>query len=72
MFRPAGATAYTATKAAQAAMASQLAVELARLKICVNAVCPGQTLTNIRESTLIRNREGAAWPVTLSGRAIFR
>lgn len=64
VFTTGGATAYTATKAAQAAMASQLAVELARFKIRVNAVCPGQTRTNIRESTWIRNREGAAWPIT--------
>lgn len=64
VFTTGGATAYTATKAAQAAMASQLAIELARFKIRVNAVCPGQTRTNIRENTWIRNREGAAWPIT--------
>ena len=64
VFTTGGATAYTATKAAQAAMASQLAIELGRFKIRVNAVCPGQTRTNIRESTWIRNREGAAWPIT--------
>jgi NAD(P)-dependent dehydrogenase (short-subunit alcohol dehydrogenase family) len=64
VFTTGGATAYTATKAAQAAMASQLAVERARFKIRVNAVCPGQTRTNIRESTWFRNREGAAWPIT--------
>ena len=60
-FSTGGATAYTATKAAQAAMASQLAIELGRYKIRVNAVCPGHTKTNIRESTWIRNREAAQW-----------
>lgn len=62
-FTTPGATAYTATKAAQAAMASQLAVELGKFHIRVNAVCPGATETNIRESTFVRNREISAWPV---------
>jgi NAD(P)-dependent dehydrogenase (short-subunit alcohol dehydrogenase family) len=63
VFTTGGATAYTATKAAQAAMASQLAIELARYGIRVNAVCPGHTRTNIKESTIMRNRELAQWPL---------
>lgn len=63
VFSTGGATAYTATKAAQAAMASQLAIELGRFGIRVNAVCPGHTRTNIRESTTMRNREIAQWPL---------
>ena len=62
VFSTGGATAYSATKAAQAAMASQLAIELGRFKIRVNAVCTGHTRTNIRESTWMRNREAAQWP----------
>lgn len=63
VFTTGGATAYTATKAAQAAMSNQLAIELGRYKIRVNAVCPGQTRTNIRESTIMRNREEAQWQI---------
>ena len=47
MFTTGGATAYTATKAAQAAMSNQLVVELGRYKIRVNAVAPGPTRTRI-------------------------
>ena len=47
-FTTAGATAYSATKAAQVAMAQQLALELGKHKIRVNAVCPGAIDTEIR------------------------
>jgi NAD(P)-dependent dehydrogenase (short-subunit alcohol dehydrogenase family) len=66
VFTTPGATAYVATKAAQFAMAQQLAVELARHRIRVNAVCPGQITTSIGDSTVRRNRDKAAirveWP----------
>jgi NAD(P)-dependent dehydrogenase (short-subunit alcohol dehydrogenase family) len=62
-FSTAGATAYVATKAAQAAMANQLAIELGRHNIRVNAVAPGSTRTNIIESTGKRNVELARHPV---------
>ena len=62
-FTTAGASAYTATKAAQAAMSNQLALELARYRIRVNAVCPGQTSTGIAASTTKRNVEAARVPV---------
>jgi NAD(P)-dependent dehydrogenase (short-subunit alcohol dehydrogenase family) len=62
-FSTAGATAYTATKAAQFAMAQQLALELARDRIRVNAVCPGQISTGIGSSTTKRNTESCAIPV---------
>lgn len=39
-FTTPGATAYTATKAGQVAMVQQLALELARHGIRINAVCP--------------------------------
>lgn len=54
-FTSAGATAYAATKAAQVAMAQQLAVELGRYKIRVNAVCPGAIDTQIDDNTDKRN-----------------
>lgn len=63
IFTTAGATAYVATKAAQFAMAQQLALELAKHHIRVNTVCPGQIATSIGESTVRRNTAAAAIPV---------
>ncbi|MBF9196978.1 SDR family oxidoreductase [Microvirga terrestris] len=61
-FTSAGATAYSATKAAQVAMAQMLAVELAKHKIRVNTVCPGKIDTEIAENTDKRNIEEAEVP----------
>lgn len=62
-FTSPGATAYSATKAAQLAMAQQLALELGRHRIRVNAVCPGEIDTAIDENTDIRGREKTEVPV---------
>lgn len=59
----AGATAYSAAKAAQVAVARQLALELGRHKIRVNAVLPGMTATNIGQNTFRHHAEAVAWPV---------
>ncbi len=61
-FTSAGATAYSATKAAQVAMAGMLAVELANHKIRLNVVCPGKIDTEITENTDKRNTEVAEVP----------
>lgn len=61
-FTSAGATAYSATKAAQVAMAQMLAVELAKHRIRVNVVCPGRIATEIKENTSKRNTEEAEVP----------
>jgi len=61
-FTSAGATAYSATKAAQVAMAQMLAVELAKHKIRVNVVCPGKIETEIQDNTQRRNTEEAKVP----------
>ncbi|WP_414473172.1 SDR family oxidoreductase [Microvirga sp. M2] len=61
-FTSAGATAYSATKAAQVAMAQMLAVELAKHKIRVNVVCPGRIDTEIQDNTQRRNTEEAKVP----------
>jgi NAD(P)-dependent dehydrogenase (short-subunit alcohol dehydrogenase family) len=61
-FTSAGATAYSASKAAQVAMAQMLAVELAQHKIRVNVVCPGRIETEIEENTEQRNTEEAEVP----------
>jgi NAD(P)-dependent dehydrogenase (short-subunit alcohol dehydrogenase family) len=58
-FTSAGATAYSATKAAQVAMAQMLAVELAKHKIRVNVVCPGKIDTEIQENTQKRDTQEA-------------
>jgi NAD(P)-dependent dehydrogenase (short-subunit alcohol dehydrogenase family) len=50
-FSTPGATAYSATKAGQVAIAKQLALELSQDNIRVNAVCPGAIHTNIDQST---------------------
>jgi NAD(P)-dependent dehydrogenase (short-subunit alcohol dehydrogenase family) len=52
-----GATAYSATKAAQVAIAKQLALELSQDNIRVNAVCPGAIHTHIDQSTDQRHAE---------------
>ncbi|THV20263.1 SDR family oxidoreductase [Peteryoungia ipomoeae] len=62
-FTSPGASAYSATKAAQLAMVQQLAVELGKHKIRINAVCPGAISTNIDDNTEIRSRAEAQEPV---------
>jgi NAD(P)-dependent dehydrogenase (short-subunit alcohol dehydrogenase family) len=63
IFSNAGATAYSATKAAQVAMTKMLALELAKFRIRVNVVCPGKIETDIEGSTTHRNPEVAGEPV---------
>lgn len=62
-FTSPGATAYSVTKAGQLAMAQQLALELGRHRIRVNAVCPGEIETAINENTDILGREKTEVPV---------
>lgn len=62
-FTTAGATAYSATKAAQLAMVQQLALELGRHHIRINAICPGAIETRISDNTTTRNQSEAAVPV---------
>jgi NAD(P)-dependent dehydrogenase (short-subunit alcohol dehydrogenase family) len=62
-FTSPGATAYSATKAAQVAMTQQLALELGPDGIRVNAVCPGAIDTEISDNTQSRNADEAEIPV---------
>jgi NAD(P)-dependent dehydrogenase (short-subunit alcohol dehydrogenase family) len=62
-FTSPGATAYSATKAAQLAMVKQLAVELGRHGIRINAICPGAIETEIDDNTRLRKRRQAEVPV---------
>lgn len=62
-FTSPGATAYSATKAGQLAMAQQLALELGQYKIRVNAICPGPIETKIDDNTDIRSSDETEIPV---------
>ncbi|MDM9625627.1 SDR family NAD(P)-dependent oxidoreductase [Rhizobium sp. S152] len=62
-FTTPGATAYTATKAGQVAMVQQLALELGKHRIRVNAVCPGAIDTSIDDNTDQRNKSESEVPV---------
>lgn len=66
VFSNSGATAYACSKAAQVALTQMLALELAKHRIRVNAVCPGAVLTPIFEKTKERHldqiREPADYP----------
>lgn len=62
-FTTPGATAYSATKAAQLAMVQQLSLELGRHGIRINAVCPGSIDTEIDDNTQMRKRKQTEVPV---------
>lgn len=62
-FTTPGATAYSATKAAQLAMVQQLALELGRHGIRINAICPGAIETDIDDNTKVRKKRQAEVPV---------
>ena len=62
-FTTPSATAYSATKAAQVAMVQQLALELGKAGIRVNAVCPGAIETSIDENTEQRGAGETGIPV---------
>lgn len=63
VFSNTGATAYSASKAAQSAMVKMLALEFASERIRVNVVCPGSIVSNINENTEHGHTEEAAEPV---------
>lgn len=63
VFSNTGATAYSATKAAQVAITKMLAVELAPQNIRVNVVCPGKTDTEIQDNTHPQNVQSVKFPV---------
>lgn len=63
IFSNSGATAYSCSKAAQVAFARMTALELAKDRIRVNAVCPGAITTNIEDSTERRATDSLHLPV---------
>jgi NAD(P)-dependent dehydrogenase (short-subunit alcohol dehydrogenase family) len=62
-FNDPGSTIYSATKAAQVAMVKVLALELARDKVRIVAVCPGSIDTEIDENSEKRRIKRAGWEV---------
>ena len=63
MFSNAGASAYSASKAGQVALAKMTALELAKHKIRVNVICPGSIATEIDDNTEKRHVDEASEPV---------
>ncbi len=63
MFSNTGATAYSATKAAQVAITKMLALELADEHVRVNVICPGAIESKIDENTERRHLEHVRPPV---------
>jgi NAD(P)-dependent dehydrogenase (short-subunit alcohol dehydrogenase family) len=57
IFSNSGATAYSASKAGQVALAKMLAVELGPDKIRVNVICPGAISTEISDNTNAENAD---------------
>ena len=57
MFSNTGATAYSCSKAAQVTFTKMTALELAKHRIRVNAICPGAISTQIADNTFFRNVE---------------
>lgn len=62
-FTSSGASAYSASKAAQYAFGMMAALELAGYGIRVNVICPGAIVTNIADSTKRVNTDSIEWPV---------
>ena len=62
-FSNSGATAYSAAKAGQVAMAEMLALELAPAGIRVNAICPGMIDTDIPTRTQDEGTDEVRYPV---------
>lgn len=63
MFSNTGASAYATSKAGQIAFMQMIALELAKHRIRVNAICPGAIDTDIEESTELRDVEREKEPV---------
>ncbi len=70
IFSNTGATAYSASKAGQIAMVKMLALELAKYRIRVNAICPGTIESNIQENTESRGLAGEKEPADFPEGAI--
>lgn len=63
IFSSTGATAYSCSKVAQFAFTKMVALELAKHRIRINAICPGAIETDISDSTEQRNLAQIREPV---------
>lgn len=63
MFSNTGATAYSCSKAAQVAFTKMVALEFAKDRVRINAICPGGVTTNLNQNTHIRNTDTVRVPV---------
>lgn len=63
MFSNTGATAYSCSKAAQIALTKMVALEVAKYKIRVNAICPGWIESEISENTFLKDLSEIREPV---------
>lgn len=63
VFSNSGATAYASSKAAQVAFAKMAALELAKHRVRVNAICPGAIDTEIADNTEHRDIDRLGVPV---------
>ena len=70
MFSNTGASIYATTKAGQVAFAKMIAVELARYRIRVNAICPGAIESEIDENTERKHLDKIRIPVEFPEGAI--
>ena len=70
IFSNSGATAYSCSKAAQVAFTKMVALELAKHKIRVNAICPGWIESEIGENTFLRELSEIREPVNYPEGAI--
>lgn len=61
-FTTAGASAYSTTKSGQVALMQMAALELAKYRIRVNAICPGAIESEIDDNTDRRNTDAARVP----------
>jgi NAD(P)-dependent dehydrogenase (short-subunit alcohol dehydrogenase family) len=61
-FTTAGASAYSASKAGQVALAKMTALELAQYRIRVNVICPGAIDSEIDDNTETRKTKAARVP----------
>ncbi len=62
LFHNAGASAYSSSKAGQIAFMKMMALELAKYRIRVNAICPGAIDTSVEQRTERRDTERAEEP----------
>lgn len=62
IFRNPGASAYSSSKAGQIAFMQMMALELAKHRIRVNAICPGAIDTNVDDRTERRDTKRAEEP----------